>query len=103
MNSTEVAAALHNVFDPELGIDIVSLGLVYAIWVEGDELTVVMTTTSPHCPMGAALFGMTEDVLGSAFPAANIHLGYANSPPWNVHMAEVSALRQLGLVPAGAD
>lgn len=98
MTTAEIANVLQQVLDPELGIDIVSLGLIYDIKVDDGTMTVVMTTTSPHCPMGEALFGMADEALRTAFPAAHRRLGYANQPPWNVHMADMEALRQLGLV-----
>jgi len=98
MTTGEVAEVLRGVYDPELAIDIVSLGLVYGIRTTDDDVEVTITTTSPACPMSDALSGMTEAVLQYAFPLATIRLGMSYSPQWTVEMAERAALEELGLV-----
>ena len=99
MNTKDVERMLRHVIDPELGIDIVSLGLVYGIEVEGEDVRVAMTTTSPKCPMGEALVGMVESVLeyGQRDGTTSVELVF--SPPWDVRMADIAALQQLGLIP----
>ncbi len=99
MTTQDVARALRHVFDPELGIDIVSLGLVYAIEVEGEDVRVKMTTTSPRCPMGEALVGMVESVLGYGSSEGTTSVELVFDPPWDVRMADEGALRRLGLIP----
>ncbi|GMV85563.1 MAG: SUF system Fe-S cluster assembly protein [Dehalococcoidia bacterium] len=99
MTTQDVERALRHVFDPELGIDIVSLGLVYAIEVEGEDIRVKMTTTSPRCPMGEALVGMVESVLGYGPSDGTASVELVFDPPWDVRMADERALRHLGLVP----
>lgn len=98
MTTAAVAEALSGVYDPELAIDIVSLGLVYAIETSEHEVGVTITTTSPACPMSDALYGMTEAVLHHAFPQKNIRLELTFTPQWKVEMAARSALQELGLV-----
>ncbi|MHB8306014.1 MAG: metal-sulfur cluster assembly factor, partial [Vulcanimicrobiaceae bacterium] len=51
----EVREALGGVIDPELGIDIVNLGLVYGIGIEESDVDIVMTLTVPGCPMHATI------------------------------------------------
>ncbi len=98
MTTGEVAEVLRGVYDPELAIDIVSLGLVYGIEAVDGEVAVTITTTSPDCPMSDALYGMTEAVLQYNFPLATVHLALTHSPQWTVEMAERAALEELGLV-----
>lgn len=100
MKTTQVAQVLRHVFDPELAIDIVSLGLVYGIEVDGEDVTVRMTTTTPACPMGEALHGMAEAVLWHLPGEGERHVEMVYDPPWNVRMATHAALHHLGLVPA---
>lgn len=102
MRTADVAEALAGVYDPELAIDIVALGLVYGIDPHDESVDVVITATSPACPMADALYGMTESVLAYAFPGTKINLDMVYSPPWNVAMADRSALEELGLIPPRA-
>ncbi len=99
MNTKDVERMLRHVIDPELGIDIVSLGLVYGIEVEGEDVRVAMTTTSPRCPMGEALVGMVESVLEYGERDGTTSVEMVFDPPWDVGMADMAALQRLGLVP----
>lgn len=99
MNTKDVERMLRHVIDPELGIDIVSLGLVYGIEVEGEDVHVAMTTTSPQCPMGEALVGMVESVLEYGERDGTTSVEMVFDPPWDVRMADMAALQRLGLVP----
>lgn len=99
MRAPEVAQALRHVFDPELGIDVVSLGLVYGIAVEGDAAVVTMTTTSPSCPLGSVIVESAEAVLHQSFPGADLAVVTTFEPPWQVEMADDNARMILGLPP----
>ena len=61
----EVKTALRSVVDPELGINIVDLGLVYDIEVDGGSATITMTLTSPGCPAGGQIMGGAKDAAES--------------------------------------
>ena len=99
MNTAEVARLLERVYDPELGVNIVSLGLIYGIEVESEDIRVSMTTTSPACPMGAALVEMVESVLGYGQRDGATSVEMVFDPPWDVRMADRPALEHLGLIP----
>ncbi|MDE2481982.1 MAG: metal-sulfur cluster assembly factor [bacterium] len=82
----EVRTALEEVKDPELNLGILELGLVYDVSVEGDaseHVTVVMTLTSPMCPVGPMFKKSVEDhVLAVAgVKSANVEITF--SPPWD--------------------
>ena len=60
----DVQEALENVIDPELGLDFVELGLVYDIAVEGSEVFITFTLTSPGCPIGPQVSEQMEEFVG---------------------------------------
>ena len=96
MKTAEVAEALRDVYDPELGINIVSLGLVYGINTD-DGIGVEITTTTAACPMGAALLGMAEAVLRQRFPGRRVRAEAVFDPAWDVEMLADDARSALGL------
>ncbi len=99
MNELQRArAALEGVIDPELGIDIVSLGLVYGIAVFGGEVNVEMTTTSEMCPMGDVLMASARDALRREFPGRMVSVDLKAEPVWQVGMMDVRARRAVGLL-----
>lgn len=77
-----VKLALRRVKDPELNLNIVDLGLVYGIRVDGTEVTVDMSLTSPACPSGPELLhdatSMVQEIPGVT--KAEVNLVW--SPPW---------------------
>ncbi len=89
MNETEESIrqraydALRNVWDPELAIDIVSLGLVYdARMVEG-TLEVDMTLTTPGCPVSDSLPQEATAALQAEFPTMSVWVNVVWEPPWD--------------------
>lgn len=97
MNQEDVARALQKVYDPELGIDIVSLGLLYGIEVEPEALTVTMTTTTKSCPMSGAIANAVGQTLEANFPDRRITVLMADGPPWDTGMMTPPAREWLGI------
>jgi metal-sulfur cluster biosynthetic enzyme len=93
-----VANALGHVYDPELGIDVVALGLVYAIEVANGRIAVDLAMTTNDCPMAGIIREMAGEALASRFPGATVEIQIADTPPWDIAMADESALQELGLV-----
>ena len=60
----DVQEALTNVIDPELGLDFVELGLIYGVEVEGGDVFVSFTLTSPGCPIGPQVSEQIEEFVG---------------------------------------
>ncbi|TKK68807.1 metal-sulfur cluster assembly factor [Ilyomonas limi] len=81
---TTALAALHNIIDPEIGLNIVDLGLIYQIDFDetAKEIFMSMTLTTQYCPMGASIKDGAERVLQHAFPQYTIHLQLLFDPPW---------------------
>ncbi|MGH9059277.1 MAG: metal-sulfur cluster assembly factor [Acidimicrobiales bacterium] len=89
--------ALREVYDPELCLDVVSLGLVYDVRAEGDRLVVEMTLTTPGCPVSESLpveaREAVEAVLGSA---GEVELQVVWDPPWTPERMSDEAAGALG-------
>jgi metal-sulfur cluster biosynthetic enzyme len=91
-----VTELLGDVIDPELGVDIVNLGLVYTVRAGADAVVVQMTLTTPGCPLGAYL----DDEVGRSLaqlpgsPAVSVDLVW--DPPWSPDMMTDEAKRMLG-------
>lgn len=93
----ELLRALRAVLDPELGIDIVELGLVYAAWREGEVARVVMTMTTPACPMHELLSEdarMALENLVAGVRRAEVKVVF--DPPWSPERMTEAARAQLG-------
>lgn len=87
--------ALRAIPDPEFGINIVDLGLIYDVACRGREVTVTMTLTTPTCPSGGWIqLGVKEAVsrLGGV-SAAEVRLVF--EPPWSVAMLSDAAREEL--------
>jgi metal-sulfur cluster biosynthetic enzyme len=65
-----VMAALKEVFDPELGVNVVDLRLVYCVEIDGDDITIRMTLTTPGCPLHDTLTDAVDGVVRYFNPSA---------------------------------
>lgn len=91
-----VRDALMKVIDPEVGENIVDLGLVYGIEAEGAAIRIKVTMTSPACPMGDLLLDEIQAELARAFPNSEIDIQLLWEPPWNPEMMSAEAKANLG-------
>ena len=78
--------ALRDVIDPELGIDIVSLGLVYALEVNNRVAAVVLTTTTPACPLGEYITDEVRRVLLAGGAVDRVEVVITHEPAWTPEM-----------------
>ncbi len=96
----EVQNVLRQVIDPEVGINIVDLGLVYGIEVEDGCVHVAMTMTSPACPLGTHLKTTAENaVRQQVSQVRSVVLELVWAPAWHPDMVSVGAREQLGTGP----
>ena len=91
----KVLDVLKRVVDPELGVDIVNLGLIYDVRVEGDSVYVKMTLTSPFCPIGPIIVSRVEEELRSA-GFKNVDVEIVFDPPWTPERMSEEAKIKLG-------
>ncbi len=96
-DAAALRAALHQVIDPELGIDIVELGLIYRLDVAPDRVDVDLTATSPACPMAHAIADEVQDVLEGLLPeGTTVTIHRVDEPPWSPECMSERARRTLG-------
>ena len=92
----DIAQVLRSVADPEVGLNIVDLGLVYgALWAS-DGIRVLMTMTSASCPMADMLTDDVRNALRRAFPDAAVAVEVCLSPPWSPERITDAGRRELG-------
>lgn len=104
MEVTEKAirTALKNVIDPELGLDIVNLGMIYRIDIleDGKLVDIDMTLTTPACPIGPLIIQQAKDQVLSLkqhYPKVeDVNINMVWSPLWNASMMSEEAREELG-------
>ncbi len=96
--SEQILAKLRPVMDPELGLSIVDLGLIYAAeHRENGTVVLRMSLTTPACPLGPALKQQVIEALASDPEVTSVEVEWTFDPPWTVQMAASEARRALGL------
>ncbi|APT84793.1 metal-sulfur cluster assembly factor [Corynebacterium aquilae] len=92
----DVEEYMRDVIDPELGINVVDLGLVYDIWIHnGDEAVVEMTLTSPACPLTDVLEDQAEQAVVGNKAASKLTIKWVWNPPWTPAMITEDGREQL--------
>jgi metal-sulfur cluster biosynthetic enzyme len=88
---------MYEVYDPELGINVVDLGLIYGVSIEGDSVTVTMTLTTPGCPLHDVLSDAVETAVRSHVPSIKwVSVELVWEPPWSPDMITEAGLQELG-------
>jgi metal-sulfur cluster biosynthetic enzyme len=88
LKCTIAAAALQDVYDPEIGLNVVDLGLIYKIEFDDAEnkITTDMTLTTQFCPMGESIVEGVTTVLTETFRDYTIDVNLIFDPPWNYQL-----------------
>lgn len=94
---SEALQALKQVLDPEIGLNIVDLGLIYDIQLhpESKVMELTMSLTTPFCPMGEAITDAAKQVLHEAFPGFEIRQHVVFDPPWTQDRISESGMQFL--------
>ena len=92
----DVEAALTNVIDPELGLDFVELGLIYGIDVNGPDVHVTFTLTTPACPIGPQVSEQIEEFVGELEGVEEVTSSMIFTPPWSPDKMSEDAKFALG-------
>lgn len=98
--TTDLARALlHDVVDPELGVNIVDLGLVYDVAVDdGGAVAIEMTLTTPGCPLSGFLEDQIRACLTALPQVRDVRVALVWDPPWGPEAMSDTAKEQLGWV-----
>jgi metal-sulfur cluster biosynthetic enzyme len=93
----DVVEILRQIVDPEMGLNIVDAGLIYGIRIEDGRVEVVMTMTTPACPVAGYLTGEVETALWERLPGVRaVEVGLVWDPPWDPLMMSENARDRLG-------
>ena len=97
VSEEEVYEALEEVIDPELGLDFVSLGLVYDVEIEANsEVYVTFTLTTPACPIGPQVSEQMKEFVGDIDGVNAVYPKMVFDPPWSPEMMTEDAKFALG-------
>ena len=85
IRSTIAMAALQNVIDPEIGLNVADLGLIYQIDFDepGRKINTTMTLTTQFCPMGESIVDGVTQAMQQTFPGDTIEVDLTFNPPWS--------------------
>ncbi len=96
LTNDQVKLALRRVKDPELNLNIIDLGLVYGIAVEGRDVKIDMSLTSPGCPSGPEIMSDAEQQLKAIPGVGDVAVNLIWSPPWTPERIEPRVRAYLG-------
>ena len=96
VTADDVQEALTNVIDPELGLDFVELGLIYEVEVDGGDVHIAFTLTSPGCPIGPQVAEQMEEFVLELEGVNAVHPRMTFSPAWTPDMMSEVAKFALG-------
>ena len=95
----EVIGTLRTIYDPEIPVDIYELGLVYEVNVDpGNNVHVLMTLTSPSCPVAESLPIEVEEKVKGVEGTNNVKVELTWEPPWDQEMMSEAAKLELGFL-----
>jgi len=96
VTADDVENALTNVIDPELGLDFVELGLIYGIEVDGGNVHVTFSLTSPGCPIGPQVSEQIDEFVSELEGVESVESSMVFTPPWTPDRMSEDAKFALG-------
>ncbi|HYR08123.1 MAG TPA: metal-sulfur cluster assembly factor [Longimicrobium sp.] len=97
VTEAEVRKALRKVKDPELNLDLVVLGLIYDLKIDGGRVDVTMSLTSPMCPVAGELLEKAREAVESVPGVEHAEVELTFSPPWSADRINPTIRAALGL------
>ena len=93
----QVYEALQECYDPEIPVNIVDLGLVYDVEIDGGKVAVKMTLTAPGCGMGTMIAADAKQRIMTLEGVEDATVDLVWDPPWNPSMINEEAKQRLGM------
>lgn len=95
----KIVEAIKTCYDPEIPVDIYELGLIYDIRIDNKKVVhIIMTLTSPSCPVAGSLPGEVEEKVKSVEGIQDANVEVVWDPPWTMEMMSEEARLELGLM-----
>ena len=95
----KVISVLETVYDPEIPVNIYELGMIYDVKIKNDaDVDIVMTLTSPACPVAESLPGEVREKVKSIEEVNEVNVELVWDPPWNKDMMSDEAKLNLGFL-----
>ncbi len=93
----DIMAVLGDIYDPEIPVDIVNLGLVYGVVIEGECVNIDMTMTSPGCPAAAQIVAEAKYLVEEIPGVSEVNIEIVWDPPWDPGKMSEAAKESLGM------
>jgi metal-sulfur cluster biosynthetic enzyme len=97
ISKNQVFDILRAVIDPEIGINIVDLGLVYDVSIKDQMIDITMTLTTPGCPMHGSITDWVKRIITMTIPGSNVNVNLVWEPKWTPDKMSDEAKQQLGM------
>jgi len=95
----QIVKVLKGIYDPEIPVDIYELGLIYDVMVNtDDEVKILMTLTSPNCPVAESLPKEVEDKVKGIEHVKDVEVEITFDPPWSKDLMSEEAKLELGML-----
>lgn len=95
----KIVKVLKTIFDPEIPVDIYELGLIYDVFVnENREVKILMTLTSPNCPVAETLPMEIQEKVASIDMVKDVEIELTFDPPWSKDLMSEEAKLELGML-----
>ncbi|MBI1931652.1 MAG: metal-sulfur cluster assembly factor [Ignavibacteriales bacterium] len=96
LSEEQIRTALTKVIDPEIGFNIVDMGLVYKIDIHENNIIITMTLTTPGCPMHNSITDWAEKEIKNLDPLLDVKINLVWQPPWTPNMMNSNLRKSLG-------
>jgi len=95
----KIVSVLKTIYDPEIPVDIYELGLIYDVFVNEDyEVKILMTLTSPNCPVAESLPEEVREKVKSLDAVVDVEMELTFDPPWSQDLMSEEAKLELGML-----